>query len=176
MKHYEILFLVHPDQGEQITDIINVYRNIVTESSGKVHRCENWGRKQLAYSINKTIHKAHYVLMNIECSYSVLEKIEANFRFSDAVLRSLITSCRKAITSPSSMTTSDTRENKKKHDPSAIDYKSINELQNYIMETGRIIPSRVSNISAKDQRNITNSIKRARYIALLPYCDRHEYN
>ena len=175
MKHYEILFLVHPDQGEQITDIINVYRNIVTEASGKIHRCENWGRRQLAYSINKTIHKAHYVLMNVECPYSIIEKIEANFRFSDAVLRSLITSCRKAVTSPSSMANPDAKD-KKHRDPSTIDYKCVNDLQNYIMETGRIIPSRVSNISAKDQRNITNSIKRARYIALLPYCDRHEYN
>jgi small subunit ribosomal protein S6 len=176
MKHYEILFLVHPDQGEQITDIINLYRNIVTDSSGKIHRCENWGRKQLAYPIAKTIHKAHYVLMNIECSYSVMQKIEANFRFSDAVLRSLVTSCKKAVTIPSTMVSTETRDRKQKHDPSAIDYKCTNELQNYIMETGRIIPSRVSNISAKDQRRITNAIKRARFIALLPYCDRHEYS
>jgi len=91
MRHYEIVFLVHPDQSEQVPGMIERYSTLITEGEGKVHRVEDWGRHQLAYPINK-IHKAHYALLNIECSQEVLEELETAFRFNDAVIRNLILS------------------------------------------------------------------------------------
>ena len=91
MRHYEIVFLVHPDQSEQVPAMIDRYRAMIEGDGGAIHRLEDWGRRQLAYPINK-VHKAHYVLMNVECSQSVLEEIESAFRFNDAVLRKLIVS------------------------------------------------------------------------------------
>jgi len=89
MRHYEIVFLVHPDQSEQVPAMIDRYRSMIEEDGGKIHRLEDWGRRQLAYPINK-IHKAHYVLMNIECNRPILAELESAFRFNDAVLRNLI--------------------------------------------------------------------------------------
>ena len=100
MRHYEVVFLVHPDQSEQVPSMIDRYTQLVTESDGKVHRLEDWGRRQLAYPINK-IHKAHYVLMNIECNREVLDELVTLFRFNDAVLRNLIIKCKDAITEES---------------------------------------------------------------------------
>ena len=100
MRHYEVVFLVHPDQSEQVPSMTDRYTQLVTESNGKVHRMEDWGRRQLAYPINK-IHKAHYVLMNIECSKEVLDELVTLFRFNDAVLRNLIIKCKEAITEES---------------------------------------------------------------------------
>ncbi len=100
MRHYEIVFLVHPDQSEQVPAMIDRYKEMVTGNGGKIHRLEDWGRRQLAYSINK-IHKAHYVLMNIECDEHVRSEIETAFRFNDAVIRNLIMKCDEAITAQS---------------------------------------------------------------------------
>ncbi len=100
MRHYEVVFLVHPDQSSQVSAMVDRYRSIIKAESGTVHRLEDWGRRQLAYPINK-IHKAHYVLMNIECSREVMDEIETGFRFNDAILRSLIIRRDEAITEPS---------------------------------------------------------------------------
>ena len=100
MRHYEIVFLVHPDQSEQTAAMVERYRAIIESKKGIIHRLEDWGRRQLAYPINK-IHKAHYVLMNIECDGEALEELKTAFRFNDAVLRSLVLARRKAITEPS---------------------------------------------------------------------------
>ncbi|AKO45370.1 30S ribosomal protein S6 [[Haemophilus] ducreyi] len=89
MRHYEIVFMVHPDQSEQVPAMIERYTASVTEAGGQVHRLEDWGRRQLAYPINK-LHKAHYVLMNVEAPKSVIDELETNFRYNDAVLRNLI--------------------------------------------------------------------------------------
>ena len=89
MRHYEIVFLVHPDQSEQVPAMIERYRAMVEEDGGHLHRLEDWGRRQLAYPIHK-IHKAHYVLMNVECGQAVLEELQSAFRFNDAVIRNLI--------------------------------------------------------------------------------------
>ncbi len=89
MRHYEIVFMVHPDQSDQVPAMIERYRALIEEDGGRIHRQEDWGRRQLAYPINK-IHKAHYILMNIECSQPVLEEIQSAFRFNDAVIRNLI--------------------------------------------------------------------------------------
>lgn len=89
MRHYEVVFLVHPDQSEQVSAMVDRYRSMVEAAQGTVHRLEDWGRRQLAYQINK-IHKAHYVLMNVECELETLRELESAFRFNDAVLRSLV--------------------------------------------------------------------------------------
>jgi small subunit ribosomal protein S6 len=102
MRHYEIVFLVHPDQSEQVPAMIERYRNQVTTGQGVVHRLEDWGRRQLAYPIQK-IHKAHYVLMNVECDQEVLKELELGFKFNDAVIRHLTVSMKDAVTEPSSM-------------------------------------------------------------------------
>jgi len=85
MRHYEIVFLVHPDQSEQVSSMVERYTSTIKEDGGQVHRMEDWGRRHLAYSINK-IHKAHYILMNVECSEAVLEELTTTFRYNDAVL------------------------------------------------------------------------------------------
>ena len=100
MRHYEIVFLVHPDQSEQVPAMIERYKGIIESNGGKIHRLEDWGRRQMAYSINK-IHKAHYVLMNIECGGEELAELESVFRFNDAVLRNMVIKCKEAITEQS---------------------------------------------------------------------------
>jgi len=102
MRHYEIVFLVHPDQSEQVPAMVERYRSMITGSGGAVHREEDWGRRQLEFPIKK-IHKAHYVLMNIECSQELLDELESAFRFNDAVLRHLTLTCKAAITEKSVM-------------------------------------------------------------------------
>jgi small subunit ribosomal protein S6 len=102
MRHYEIVFLVHPDQSEQVPAMVEKYQGMVDGAGGKVHRNEDWGRRQLAHPINK-IHKAHYVLMNVECNLDVLDEIKSAFRFNDAVLRHLVIARDKAITEASPM-------------------------------------------------------------------------
>jgi small subunit ribosomal protein S6 len=100
MRHYEVVFLVHPSQSEQVPAMIERYRGNLEGRGGKIHRLEDWGRRQLAYPINK-VHKAHYVLMNIECDQEALDELEGAFRFNDAVLRNLIIKRDRAVTDPS---------------------------------------------------------------------------
>ncbi len=102
MRHYEIVFLVHPDQSEQVPAMVERYHGMVTDSGGAVHRSEDWGRRQMAHPINK-IHKAHYALMNIECDFPVVEEIRSAFKFNDAVLRHLVISRDEAVTEASPM-------------------------------------------------------------------------
>ena len=102
MRHYEIVFIVHPDQSEQVPAMVERYKTLVTSHGGQVHRLEDWGRRQLAYPIQK-LHKAHYVLMNIECTGDVLNELEHGFKFNDAVLRHLTIKMKKAVTTPSPM-------------------------------------------------------------------------
>ena len=102
MRHYELCIIVHPDQSEQVPSMIDRYKNLVCEQGGKVHRIENWGRRQLAYPIDKLV-KAHYVLMNIECTGETLAEIEEGFRFNDAILRHLTVKMKKAPTGASVM-------------------------------------------------------------------------
>ncbi|MFM2288698.1 MAG: hypothetical protein RL684_1841 [Pseudomonadota bacterium] len=102
MRHYEVVFLVHPDQSEQVPAMIERYRGILAAGGGVVHRMEDWGRRQLAFPISK-VHKAHYVLLNIECDQKVLAELTGAFRFSDAVLRHLVVGMDAAITEPSPM-------------------------------------------------------------------------
>ena len=100
MRHYEVVFLVHPDQSEQVPAMVERYTGAIKEAGGKIHRLEDWGRRQLAYPINK-IHKAHYVLMNIECGQATLDELEEAFRYNDAVIRNLVIRRDEAITEES---------------------------------------------------------------------------
>lgn len=119
MRHYEIVFLVHPDQSDQVQAMVDRYRTMIEEDGGKIHRLEDWGRRQLAYPINK-IHKAHYVLMNVECSQTVLDEMQSAFRFNDAVIRNLIIVRDGPETEPSPLIRSrderDTRDDREEHD------------------------------------------------------------
>ena len=109
MRHYEIVFLVHPDQSEQVPAMIDRYKKLIEDAAGTIHRLEDWGRRQLAYQIQK-IHKAHYVMMNIECDQATLDELENGFRFNDAVLRNLVIRRKKAITEPSPMAQTEERD------------------------------------------------------------------
>jgi len=102
MRHYEIVFIVHPDQSEQVPAMVERYRTMVTGRAGRVHRLEDWGRRQMAYPIQK-MHKAHYVLLNIECDQETLTELEHAFKFNDAVLRHLIVAMKDAVLAPSPM-------------------------------------------------------------------------
>ncbi|CAB1367640.1 30S ribosomal protein S6 [Denitratisoma oestradiolicum] len=102
MRHYEIVFIVHPDQSEQVPAMIERYKTLVTGRNGAIHRLEDWGRRQMAYPIQK-VHKAHYVLMNIECDGETLTELEHAFKFNDAVLRHLTIKMDKPVTAPSPM-------------------------------------------------------------------------
>ena len=102
MRHYEVVFIVHPDQSEQVPAMVERYKTLVTSKSGNIHRLEDWGRRQMAYPIQK-VHKAHYVLMNIECDGVTLEELEHSFKYNDAVLRHLTIKMDSAVTTPSPM-------------------------------------------------------------------------
>jgi len=136
MRHYEIVFLVHPDQSDQVPAMIKKYSGIVTASGGKIHREEDWGRRQLAYPINK-IHKAHYILLNIECNKEVIEEISSNFKFNDAVIRNMILQRKSAITEKSSILTdeedesnnsSETKDNMRMIDNETIDENGVENV------------------------------------------------
>ncbi|MBU3541845.1 MAG: 30S ribosomal protein S6 [Burkholderiaceae bacterium] len=113
MRHYEIVFIVHPDQSEQVPAMIEKYKSTVATQGGKVHRVEDWGRRQMAYMIDK-LAKAHYVCMNIECGLNTLEELEHSFKFNDAVLRHLVIKMKKAETEPSIMMKQVEREEARK--------------------------------------------------------------
>lgn len=117
MRHYEIVFLVHPDQSEQVSGMVERYTKAINDDGGQVHRLEDWGRRQLAYSINK-IHKAHYILMNVECGDAALEELTTNFRYNDAVLRHVVLRENAAITeeSPIMKAEKDSRERRSRRD------------------------------------------------------------
>ncbi|CAH0542905.1 30S ribosomal protein S6 [Vibrio marisflavi] len=102
MRHYEIVFMVHPDQSEQVAGMIERYTGSITEAGGTIHRLEDWGRRQMAYPINK-LHKAHYVLMNVEADQAVIDELETAFRFNDAVLRNMVMRTKAAVTEQSIM-------------------------------------------------------------------------
>ncbi|MCK4841006.1 MAG: 30S ribosomal protein S6 [Methylococcales bacterium] len=111
MRHYEVVFLVHPDQSSQVQGMIDRYKSIIADTKGTIHRLEDWGRRHLAYPIKK-IHKAHYVLMNIECDQATLEELESGFRFNDAILRSMILAKKEAVIEPSLIASANAEEAK----------------------------------------------------------------
>jgi len=200
MRHYEIVFLVHPDQSEQVPGMVDRYKAMITENKGRVDRFEDWGRRQLSYSINK-VRKAHYILMNITCDLKTLEEVESSFRYNDAIIRDLILSKKSIITEPSPMMNQPQTEDEKKanadkeksssaetanttkqrkyvkrdkEDVQLVDYKDVDRLRQYIMKTGRILPRRITKTSARYQRKLASEIRLARHLALLEFCDQHK--
>lgn len=115
MRHYEIVFLVHPDQSEQVPAMIERYKGMIAAGGGRIHRLEDWGRRQLAYPIAK-VHKAHYILMNIETDQATLAELTGAFRFSDAVLRHLVVAMDEAVTEPSPMARGDDEDGDRRRD------------------------------------------------------------
>ena len=113
MRHYEIIFLVHPDQSEQVGGMVERYTKLIEEDGGKVHRLEDWGRRQLAYAINN-VHKAHYVMLNVECSGKALAELEDNFRYNDAVIRNLVIRRDEAVTEQSEMLKAEENRNERR--------------------------------------------------------------
>ncbi|MBH9415002.1 30S ribosomal protein S6 [Pseudomonas aeruginosa] len=113
MRHYEIVFLVHPDQSEQVGGMVERYTKAIEEDGGKIHRLEDWGRRQLAYAINN-VHKAHYVLMNVECSAKALAELEDNFRYNDAVIRNLVMRRDEAVTEQAEMLKAEESRNERR--------------------------------------------------------------
>jgi small subunit ribosomal protein S6 len=126
MRHYEIVFLVHPDQSEQVPAMVDRYKTVINDAAGTVHRLEDWGRRQLAYPIKK-IHKAHYVLMNIECSLETLREIENIFRFNDAIIRSIVLKKDQAITEASHLMNEKIREGSSPRREAAAEYQPVEE-------------------------------------------------
>lgn len=118
MRHYEIVFIVHPDQSEQVPAMIERYRTLIADAKGSIHRLEDWGRRQLAYPINK-IHKAHFVLMNVETTPEIVEEIETAFKFNDAVLRHLTIKMKHPVTEASPMMKEEKSKNVLKSDSSS---------------------------------------------------------
>ena len=126
MRHYEIVFLVHPDQSEQVPAMVERYTNSIEAANGNIHRFEDWGRRHLAYPIND-VHKAHYILMNIECTQEVLDELTTNFRYNDAVLRNMVIRCDEAITEISPIKAAESREDRRRSEPRAEESESAAE-------------------------------------------------
>jgi len=115
MRHYEIVFLIHPDQSEQVPAMIERYKSAIEADGGSVHRLEDWGRRHLAYPINN-IHKAHYILMNVECTGEALEELESNFRYNDAVIRNMVVRMKAAVTGDSPIKAAESREDRRRQE------------------------------------------------------------
>ena len=130
MRHYEIVFLVHPDQSEQVPAMIERYRAMIESSDGKIHRLEDWGRRLLAYPINK-VHKAHYVLMNIECTQDALDQINSAFRFNDAVIRNLVIRRDQPVIDPSPLVKSKEEQEEEEQKASATSTASTGSDENF---------------------------------------------
>ena len=132
MRHYEIVFLVHPDQSDQVPAMVKKYSGIISSKGGKIHREEDWGRRQLAYPINK-IHKAHYILMNIECGKDVIDELSSNFKFNDAVIRNMILKRKSAISEKSSILLDDEDSDKNSN---GVGQAEIGSIESNYVEDG----------------------------------------
>lgn len=174
MNHYEVMILIHPDQTDQVDEMINRLSQSLTENGAVIHRTENCGRRKLVYMIDKHM-KAHYALINFESGADVLSVLKKAFKYNDAILRHVIIKRKQPMTGKTALLMEDETDKKVALDQGdeVIDYKNVHFLKRYVMETGRIVPSRVSGFSAKDQRKLSHAIKLARQVALVPYCDRH---
>ncbi len=175
--HYEIIVMIHPDHvTEQMQEVLDRYKAVITKHAGIVHRAEDWGKKALAYTI-QDVRKANYFLLNVECSKEAIEAFAEFLKFNDAVIRKMIMRCKQAITEASVMVALNTEDRQRpKHAYAKFpkNYMNVEWMKQHILETGRIIPSRMTGTSAKTQRLLSHSVKVARILALLPYCDRHK--
>ena len=139
MRHYEVVFMVHPDQSEQVPAMVERYKALIEGSNGKIHRLEDWGRRQLAYPIENLV-KAHYVLMNIECDQAVLNELTDSFRFNDAVLRNLVLSMDEAFTEQSLiMKNKDDKGDRRRRDEESTDNADVEETDSDDVETNETV-------------------------------------
>ena len=139
MRHYEVVFMVHPDQSEQVPAMVERYKALIEGSNGKIHRLEDWGRRQLAYPIENMV-KAHYVLMNIECDQAVLNELTDSFRFNDAVLRNLVLSMDEAFTEQSLiMKNKDDKGDRRRRDEESTDNADVEETDSDDVETNETV-------------------------------------
>ncbi len=160
MKHYEIVFLVHPDQSEQVPAMIDRYRSIIEGESGRIHRLEDWGRRQLAYPINK-IHKAHYVLMNIECGQSALTELSAAFRFNDAVIRNMVMSRSEAVTDVSPLAKSKEEREEEERRERAFARRDREESESTVSEVAGEIPDTVASEGDLEPVDVAEEVSEA---------------
>ncbi len=184
MRHYEIVFLFHPNQSDRVDEMLARYKaQIEEESNGIVHRVQDLQRKKLHYTIkSQKSSKSHFAVMNIECGQTCIDGLKENFRFNDAIMRNLIIKRDAAVTedcgpllekdekTPPSRTIRQILNQRFKAEDI---YLNIGFLREFVLETGRIVPARVGGVSASQQREISQAIKLARYLGLMPYCDRH---
>lgn len=184
MRHYECVLLFHPNQSERVPEMIERYATLVkNDYEGEVNRAQDLGRKKLYYTIKRAkASKAHFAIFNFTCSDESLAKLKSSFRFNDAIMRYLIIQRKEAVTAVCApVLEKDERLSGQKLDRSiygrefkACDvYLNVALLREHTMETGRIVPARITGVSAKQQRQITQAIKLSRYLGLMPYCDRH---
>ena len=134
MRHYEIVFMVHPDQSEQVPGMIQRYTDLITGAEGQIHRLEDWGRRQLAYPINK-LHKAHYVLMNIEAPQVVIDELETSFRYNDVIIRNMIMRTKTAVTEASAMATAKEERRDDRRDERSEVKKDVTEAPAAVEKT-----------------------------------------
>jgi len=185
MKHYEMVILVDPNQSERAGDILAVYVNMVKESGGTIHRQEDVERFKLFYTMKKSrAAKAHFLILNIECDYAVVKEIKKSLSFNDLVIRYLVLNRRSAITADSPLKLEKIAEDSGNPMPrlrvnrdTRLDYRDIylhfTFLSDYIIESGRILPMRLTGLTSNQQRHVASAIKLCRYLGLLPYTDRH---
>lgn len=171
-----MVLVIDPAQSEQADEMLKRYKALVDEHSGTVIRAENWGRKKLAYAISRQF-KGHYIYINFESSHALIQLIEQSYlKHNDAILRHWIAKMDNRVEEPSPLYTEgdDAPEKSvKESHPEFYDFKNVRLLKNCIMETCRILPRRTTGLNARQQRQLTRSIKVARILSLIPYCDRH---
>lgn len=175
LKHYESVILIHPDHGGDIPQTIERFKNFLTKDGGKVHRAEDWGKILMAYTISDT-KKAVYLLFNFEVTAEKQREFQEFLDFNDAVIRRLIFNVKSAETKETAMALLARDENfnaKKIAVKFPKDYKNIPWMQSNLNPTGTIMPARNTELSSADQRKLSHSVKIARYLALIQYCDRH---
>lgn len=184
MKHYEFTILFHPNQSERVSEMLERYvSQIKDQFGGNVHRVQDLERKKLHYTIKSArTSKAHFAVMNVECTLACLEKLKSNFKFNDAIIRFLVVSRHKSIESKNvpllekdekgMLSKADRKIAQQPYKAEDI-YLNIPFLREYVLETGRIIPCRAAGTTAKQQRQLSKAIKWSRFLGLMPYCDRH---
>ena len=181
MQCYELTALIHPDCSDQVPDMMKRISDQVAEDDGQVHLMEDWGRRLLAYSVNR-VHKAHYIWFNFSASPQLIEKLNKNYTFNDAVIRHLLAKQKTPTTQATEMIGKDDMKldlgrkmpRISRDDLENISFYHIDILKYFVMENGRIIPCRMTGVSPKTQRKISHSVKLARLLALFPYCDHHK--
>ena len=172
--HYEIMIILNPERSEQAQEMLKRVGEMITGRNGIIHRSEDCGRRKLAYEIQNQF-KGHYILVNFEGEIELVEFLRSSFKYNDAIMRCLILRVDKLFKKPTALRLEEERDEKVRllTGDEVIDYKNVHYLKDFMMETARIVPSRVSGLTSREQRKLSHAIRLARQMSLLPYCDRH---